>query len=200
MINMILVRSHEGIGVEFIHFWIRDLIHHVLKQGSSDAFDLLLWQRAFFNTNLRRSLLLKWLGWNQTISSFEYSKLNTSQSSCTPLTAGKLPTVRSRQGDCQWPLKNSGNPHRSIEPRMHRDWGNHKQHLDQMITKGWCQPTGGHVSWPNGSPIATRLGPCSNIFPSYWCCLCFSLSIFVTLISSSRRLPSAIRAKYRFMN
>ena len=27
------------------------------------------------------------------------------------------------QGDCQWPLKNGGNSHRSCEPMMHQLWG-----------------------------------------------------------------------------
>ena len=61
-------------------------------------------------------------------------------------------------------LKNEGNSPWSCEPTIHGDWGNPNLYLDQPITKGWCQPMGGHASHPTDSPIATMLGMCSSLY------------------------------------
>ena len=46
----------------------------------------------------------------------------------------------------------------------------------------WRPSRGGHVSWPNDSPIATRLGLCSSL-------ACFILGIYSTEIHLSRVSP-----------
>ena len=56
--------------------------------------------------------------------------------------------------DCQWPLKNSGNSHRSHEPITYCHRGNPNLYKDQPITNWSCLTIGGHVSYPNDSPIA----------------------------------------------
>ena len=37
------------------------------------------------------------------------------------------------------------------------------QPLNQPITKGWCQPIGGHFSYATDNPTATKLGLCSSL-------------------------------------
>ena len=60
-------------------------------------------------------------------------------------------------------FENSENFHQSHEPTIHCDWGNLNLYLDWQNTKGWCQPTISHVSYPTDSPTATRLGLCSSL-------------------------------------
>ena len=45
-------------------------------------------------------------------------------------------------------------------------WGtsNSNLYLHHPITKAWCQPIGGHVSYPTDDPIATRLELCSSLW------------------------------------
>ena len=74
-----------------------------------------------------------------------------------------LPAIRAVYGGCQWPLKNNGNFHWSCEPTMLFDGGNPNLYLDQAVTKGWCQPMRGRVSYPTASSIATRLRLCSSL-------------------------------------
>ena len=90
---------------------------------------------------------------------FNYS---LSQSPCTALTAGiNLPVVRAVQGNCHWgPKKRWEFPLVTWE---HNALGNPNLYLDQPITKAWCQPVGGRVSYPTDSPIATRLGLYSSL-------------------------------------
>ena len=75
-----------------------------------------------------------------------------SQPRCTPLTAG-MPAVGVVQRDCRWDLKNSGNSHWSCEPITQWALGNPNLYLDPPITIEWCQPIGGHVSFPTDSLI-----------------------------------------------
>ena len=76
-----------------------------------------------------------------------------------------LPAVRAVQRDCHWGLNNSWNSHWSREPIMQWELGNPNLSLYQPITKGWCQPIGGHVTYPTDRPIAIRLGLCSSLRP-----------------------------------
>ena len=55
----------------------------------------------------------------------------------------------------------------SCEVTFYRSWGNSKLYFDQPITKGWCQPIGGDVSYPTDSPTATRLGLCNSLSHSW---------------------------------
>ena len=57
-----------------------------------------------------------------------------------------------------FPLKNSGNSHHLCEPIFCQNWGDHNLYLDPSLTKGWCQPFGGHVSCPTHNSNATRIG------------------------------------------
>ena len=88
-----------------------------------------------------------------------------SQSPSTALAADKLSDVRTEQRNCLWPLGNSGNSDETGEPTIHCDRGNPNQYLNRPITKRWCQPLGGHVSYPIYRPTATRLGLCSSVTP-----------------------------------
>ena len=45
-----------------------------------------------------------------------------------------------------------------VHPQCNWARGNRNLYSDHAITKGSCHPTGGHVSYPTDSPIATRLG------------------------------------------
>ena len=83
------------------------------------------------------------------------------------LLAQHLPAVRAVQGDCQWPFKNGGNSHCSYRPRINCDWGIPNLYLDYPITKGWCQPIWGHVSYPTDSPISNMLRLCNSL-ASLW--------------------------------
>ena len=85
-----------------------------------------------------------------------------SQSPCTTVTTGKLPTVRAVQRDCRWPLKKDGLLHRSRESTIHFNRGSSKLYLDQPFSDGWSQSIIRHVSYPTDSPTATRLGLCSS--------------------------------------
>ena len=69
-----------------------------------------------------------------------------------------LPDAMAVQGDCQWSLKKLWNYHQSCEPIMHCNWGNPNLYFDPPITKGWCQPLGGKVSYPTGSRTGPGLG------------------------------------------
>ena len=74
---------------------------------------------------------------------------------------------RAVKGDCQWPLKNHGNSHQSHEPKIYYNTGNHNLHVDQPITKEWCQQRSCDVSYHTASPCATRLRLCNSL--SYVC-------------------------------
>ena len=52
-----------------------------------------------------------------------------------------------------------------VSPNCNGALGNRNVYLDQLITKAWCQPIGGHVSYPTDSPFATRLGLFSSLIP-----------------------------------
>ena len=79
-----------------------------------------------------------------------------------------LPAVRATQGDCQWPLKNVGNSHRSHEPRIHCNWGIPNLYLDQLITKG-CQLIWDYVSYPTECSTAIWMGLCISLYlPAMW--------------------------------
>ena len=52
----------------------------------------------------------------------------------------------------------------SSEPTIHCNWGNPNLYLDQLITKGCCQPFRGHALNPTDSRDATRL----RLFSSLW--------------------------------
>ena len=54
--------------------------------------------------------------------------------------------------------KTIGIPTDHVSPWCNGALGNPNLYLDQPITKGWCQPIGGHGSYPTDSPIATRQG------------------------------------------
>ena len=41
--------------------------------------------------------------------------------------------------------------------------GNRNLYLNQPVTKAWCQPIGGHISYTTDSPIAIRLGLFSSL-------------------------------------
>ena len=60
----------------------------------------------------------------------------------------QMPAVGAVQEDCQWNLKNCVNCHRWHEPKIHCDWSNLDLYLDQAVTKGVCQPTEDHGSYP----------------------------------------------------
>ena len=67
--------------------------------------------------------------------------------------------------------ENGGNSHRSHKTTNYYDCGNSLYlYLNQPITKGWCQPIGGHVSYATHCPNATVPGLCSSLSqPSpYW--------------------------------
>ena len=51
----------------------------------------------------------------------------------------------------------------SVSPQFISVEAIQKLSIDQPITKGWCQPIGGHVSYPTGRPNATRLGLCNSL-------------------------------------
>ena len=70
-----------------------------------------------------------------------------------------LPAIGAVQGDCQWHLKNGGRSKRLRESILHRDSGNPNIYLNNQWQKG---SIGGHVSYPNYSPTATRLCLCSR--------------------------------------
>ena len=72
-----------------------------------------------------------------------------------------MPVVKAVQWDSQWPLKNCGHFHRSRKHTVTGD--NPNLYLDHLIAKVWCQPIGGHVSFPPDSPNTTRLGLCSSL-------------------------------------
>ena len=48
-------------------------------------------------------------------------------------------------------LSNGGNTQWSYKAAIHCDWENPNLYLDQPITKGQCQPTGGHAWFPRQS-------------------------------------------------
>ena len=72
------------------------------------------------------------------------------------------------QRDCQWPLKMVEIPsYRSCKPSIHSDIEPFPNiYLEQLITKVWCQATGGHVSHSSDSPTSTRLGLCTQEWQS----------------------------------
>ena len=82
-----------------------------------------------------------------------------SESLCTALTAGNSPAVGAVQGDCQWPLINGGNFHRSHEPTIHCDSG--KPNLSQNCEANYLFI--GHFSDSTAGPIATRQGLWSSL-------------------------------------
>ena len=88
-------------------------------------------------------------------------------------------------------FENGINSHRSLEPRMHCDWGNHNLYLDQPITKWWCQPIGGHALYPTDSPTTTKLRPCSNL--THWGRVTHICVIKLTIIGSDNGLVPARR-------
>ena len=90
------------------------------------------------------------------------------------LTAGKLPAIGLSRG-LPVASESDRNSHQSCEPTIHCDWGNPNVCLDQPITKGKCQPTGGHISFPTDRPDATKL----RLF-------------------SSLQVPSLLTVKYQF--
>ena len=94
-----------------------------------------------------------------------------SQSPCTVRMAGIcLPLgLRSVQGECQWHMKNSGNP-----PWLHNTHNYPKSRgVEVCPSLYWIsqsqscqhQPRGGHGSFPTDTPTATKLGLCSSL---YW--------------------------------
>ena len=92
-----------------------------------------------------------------------------SQSPCTTLTADVClplgPCKGAVSGLSRVASKNGGNSHWSHdhEPTVHHSWGNPNLYLGQSVTKGWCQPIGGHVSYPTDSPTTTRQWLCSSL-------------------------------------
>ena len=97
-----------------------------------------------------------------------------------------LPAVRAVQRDCNWGLKNGGNSHKSHEPIM--QWGTRQsQSIFRPVTKGWCQPIGGHVSHPTDSPITARLGLCSSLIDPcphvYFMGLCYHGNLATNTLS-----------------
>ena len=64
---------------------------------------------------------------------------------------------------CSNHLKNGGNFHLSHELTIHCDWCNPSICLDQPITKGRCQPPGGHVTLTTDTPTSTRRGLWSSL-------------------------------------
>ena len=59
--------------------------------------------------------------------------------------------------------QNHGNSHWSSDPISQCDWGNPNLYLDQPITKGLCQTTGGHALYPTDSPTANMPGLCNSL-------------------------------------
>ena len=94
-----------------------------------------------------------------------YNYQTLSQSLCTALMAGNSPVVRFMQEDC-FPMNNGGHSHRLIESTVRCNWGNLNLYSNQPITKGWCQPIGGHIpqshSHSTGSPTATGRRLCNS--------------------------------------
>ena len=75
-----------------------------------------------------------------------------------------FPAVRAVQitkGTVTGVSKTVGIPTGHVTPLCNGALGFPKLYLDQTITKGQCQPIGGHVLYPIDSPITTRLGLCS---------------------------------------
>ena len=75
---------------------------------------------------------------------------------------------RAVKGDCLWPLKNHGNSHQSHERKTHYNTDNPNLHVDQPITKGWCQQRSCDVSYHIVSPNAARLRLWSSLQPYVW--------------------------------
>ena len=55
------------------------------------------------------------------------------------------------------------NSHQSCMPTIHCNWGNLSINLGQPITKDWCRPNGGYVSYPIDSFTATSVGLFSSL-------------------------------------
>ena len=86
-----------------------------------------------------------------------------SQSPCTALTAGICLPLGLCKGTVSgiWKTVEISIVH--MNPQCNGTWGNPNLSLDQPITKAWCQPIRGHVSYPTDSPVATRLGLCNSL-------------------------------------
>ena len=73
-----------------------------------------------------------------------------------------LPAVRTVQRDCLKTVGISTSHVNPYDPRgSNGTLSNTNLYFDQPITKAWCQLVRGHGSYPNDSPIATRLGLCT---------------------------------------
>ena len=83
--------------------------------------------------------------------------LTLSRSPCTALTTGIcLPSGLSKGTVTAGVWKTVGIPTDHVSPWCNGTLGNPNLYLEQPITKAWCQPIGGHVSYPTDSPIATH--------------------------------------------
>ena len=78
--------------------------------------------------------------------------------------------IKAVQGECQRPLKNDGNSHRSREPRTQCDWGNTKLYLDLYQSQKWVvSQSDAMPHTPTDSATAIRLGLSSSLYMLYPC-------------------------------
>ena len=82
-----------------------------------------------------------------------------SQSPCTALTAGICLPLGLCKGTVSCLRKMVGIPTAHMSPQYIAT----EVYLDQPITKGWCQPTRGQVTYPTDSPTASRLRLCNSL-------------------------------------
>ena len=114
------------------------------------------------------------------------------------------PAVRTVQRDCHWGLTKRWEfplvtcDHIAMGTRQSQSI------FRPPITKGWCQPIWGHVSYPTDNPIATRLGLCSSLCVYRWrginyrwfiCAGTHSISICITRICVNTSTENNLRSR-----
>ena len=121
--------------------------HHGLKFGGMMQY--IMKRIIIWNAHVQPVFAFSDLGWPRILSFSEclvlFGAVHMAVDCFTiSLNGRQMPAIRTVQGNCQWPLKDSGNSHLSSQSRIHCNWGISKpiwRSANQWVAMSHIPPT-----------------------------------------------------------